>query len=82
MEVKDKLEQDETIYQAGKKAGIREVVEWISDNSTIYRDTELDYECTSFADQLLIDEDDWQAQLKTWFKDQPELLKLWGIKDE
>ena len=46
------------------KAGIKEVVEWIVDNG-------LWINCP---------EEIWEVQLKIWFKDNPELLKLWGIE--
>lgn len=47
-----------------RKAGIKEVVEWIEEEDAIDR----------------MERERWQAQLKIWFKDSPELLKEWGIK--
>ena len=63
--------QAEITWPIAKAEGIREVVEWIKTNSIIYRLDQLDYECSHFADQLLVDEEEWL-----------ESLKGWGIEDE
>ena len=47
-----------------RQEGIREVVEWIEEFPSVYKPSP----------------EAIQAKLKTWFKDNPELLKKWRIK--
>ncbi len=56
----------ENALNEGYRVGIKEVVKWITAKSTIYRDNELDPECSHFTDQLIIDEDEWQIKLNEW----------------
>lgn len=51
-----------------KRKGIRKAVEWLNANTT-------------FRYGIAISNDKWKAQLKEWFKDNPELLKQWGIEE-
>jgi len=51
------------------KAGIREVVEYVEGRKTGGEN----------PNQVWLGEE-WQAKLKEWFKDSPELLEKWGIK--
>ena len=53
--------------------GIREVVEWIESVPP----REIDG-----ADQYTVTLEQWQAKLKDWLKDNPELLKEWGIENK
>lgn len=64
MEAKDKLEQGEIIYQLGKEAGIREVVEWIEKNSH----ANADYNSEGYlrSSWLELYPGSWQAKLKEW----------------
>jgi len=50
-----------------RQQGIREVVEWVNEHS-IYEIWMKD------------GKGKWQAQLRIWFKGNPELLKEWGIE--
>lgn len=65
------------LWEEGHKAGIREVVEWV--NSNIPDSLEV---WANLKTNILIKGDKWQAKLKEWFKDNPELLKKWGINNE
>lgn len=59
-------------FEAGLEQGeslAKKVVEWIELNHH-YPQTKGGY---YFATSI------WQAQLKIWFKDNPELLKKWGL---
>jgi len=64
----DQQDNDFSIaYYKGKQAGIREVVEWIEENSNkgyIY-EGEYTYD-TKCDNQIFTDLGDWQAQLKEW----------------
>jgi len=60
MEAKDKLEQDEAIYQAGKKAGIKEVVEWI--NERMDKAVLIKYGTVALGFSITT----WNAKLKDW----------------
>ena len=62
--------QAEISFPEGKQAGIREVVEFYIwwEFGQYGHDTELDIA--------------WQDKLKVWFKDNPELLKEWGLEGE
>lgn len=57
------------------KAGRQEVVEWIDKNCL-----ECQSNTPSNTDEYLgFHKQSWQAQLKLWFKNNPELLKDWGL---
>ena len=60
------------------KAGIREVVEWIQKEG-IWAQVPFKGKRKEETMWCLFPEE-WQAQLKEWFKDSPELLEKWGIK--
>jgi len=69
------------VLNDGKKIGRMEVVKWSNEPCILHGNADARiregkvlrqgncYKC-------------WQAQLKVWFKDSPELLKEWGITDE
>ena len=59
------------IIERTRVQAIKEVVEWMRKNSL--RNKTIKW-------WLCILEKDWQTKLKDWFKDQPELLKKWGIE--
>lgn len=61
--------RDQEIEQA-RQGGRREVVEWILKTGTCP-------ECGMGIETKV-----WQAQLKEWFKDNPELLKELGIEEK
>lgn len=63
--------QAKITWEKAFKAGKREVVEFIGEKPFEHS---IHGHCTGdcFACR-------WQAQLKIWFKDNPELLKEWGI---
>jgi len=71
------------------RAGIRLVAEWIIAHSYHpYTYSKVNPEGKTPLDRWepcldgrLLDELEWQAKLKRWFKNNPELLKEWGIKD-
>ena len=52
------------------KAGINEVVKWIEEHK---------YKTRYLEGDIMVSVEDWQTQLKDWFKDNPELLKEWGL---
>jgi len=54
----------------GRQAGRREAKEWI------YEENKCD------GDVIYIDWDKLEDKLRDWFKDNPELLKEWGIAEE
>lgn len=55
----------EIFFEAGKQEGRRDVVEFVEQHGFY---------------NLWTHKEVWQAQFKIWFKDNPELLKEWGIK--
>lgn len=57
-------DREQTVFEDGKKAGIREVVEWILAHSELERcDPDV---MVYFIDYLAVDYPDWQAKLKEW----------------
>ncbi len=55
-----------------KKAGMKKVVDWINKEPT--------GQPYSMYPGFILISPERQTQLKLWFKDEPELLKKWGIK--
>lgn len=66
MTTRDKLEQGEIIYQSGRKAGIRKVFQWLSEQPK---------EDVCGGMKILVAIDRWQDKLKEWgineHKDRP-----------
>ena len=61
--------RDSEVKEA-EQAGMRKVVEWICS-----------FICFTNEQDMPKLFNLWKAQLKIWFKDNPELLKEWGIKE-
>jgi len=57
-----KLEQDEAIYQAGKKAGIREVMEWLD----AFGNYDIGNGLSIATQRRNMPHQDWQDQKKEW----------------
>ncbi len=69
VEAKQELEEEKKRIAEAKKAGIREVVEWVKRND-FYNGTD--------PAGICIENPLWQAQLKEWFSENIEDLKdLW-----
>ena len=69
-----------TLLAQKKQEGRREVVEWIQKEG-IWSQVPFEGKRKEETMWCLFPEE-WQAQLKLWFKDNPKLLKEWGVTNE
>jgi len=70
----------EAAFEAGKLEGRREVVVWVL---LLPREPEMEDRFSNPETpmwHIVVEQDELQDQLRLWFKDNPKLLKDWGIE--